>query len=69
MILIALENIASNNLNIKTFDYDGIKYKTKDAKKLIQQLQRELNDLNDKLKKILNSICQNSLNILKAMYT
>ncbi len=50
-----LTSISENKLSIKTFDYDGQKYNTKDAKILIDQLEKEINinktkiEENDKL--------------------
>lgn len=45
-----LENIASNALGVKTFDYDGRRYKRKDARMLSDQLKAELEDLNRQIK-------------------
>ncbi len=60
---IALENdiegikqIAYKTLKVKTFDYDGKKYKQKDSNTLILQLQKELEEINEKIK-------QNDINI------
>ena len=54
--LIALENdlktierIAKKEFQIKTFDYDGIKYKQKDAQKLIPKIQESQKEMKEKL--------------------
>ncbi|HET6558004.1 MAG TPA: M48 family metalloprotease [Prolixibacteraceae bacterium] len=46
----ALNNISNNSLPVKTFDYDGIRYKRKDAVKLNQKLNSELESLNEQIK-------------------
>jgi Zn-dependent protease with chaperone function len=45
-----LNNISNNILNIKTFDYNGVRYKRKDANKLIEKLKPELERLNELIK-------------------
>ncbi|EON78644.1 hypothetical protein ADIS_0818 [Lunatimonas lonarensis] len=73
-----LENIANNSISIKTFDYDGIKYRRKEAKNLIKQLSIELENINEKIKGNDINIYQffqrmenkqNSSNELKKLYT
>lgn len=44
-----LKNIAINAITIKTFDYDGIKYKKNDAEQLLVKLEDELKHLNEKI--------------------
>lgn len=44
-----LKNIASNTLQVKTFDYDGVRYKRKDADRLLERLDRELEELNGQI--------------------
>lgn len=45
-----LRNISDNLLSIKTFDYDGIKYKKTDAQGLVEKLKVELENVNEKIK-------------------
>ncbi|MBD8083919.1 M48 family metalloprotease [Chryseobacterium caseinilyticum] len=56
--LITLENdfktveaISKKEIDIKTFDYDGIKYKQKDAKNLLPEIQIEIDDIKEKVLK------------------
>jgi Zn-dependent protease with chaperone function len=44
-----LKNISSKLLQVKTFDYDGVKYKRKDAANLSETLKIELENLNEKI--------------------
>lgn len=46
-----LKNISNNTLSIKTFDYDGIRYKRKNADELIKKLETELEYLNEQIKR------------------
>ncbi|MCD2426029.1 M48 family metalloprotease [Niabella pedocola] len=41
-----LTQISSRQLNLKTFDYDGVKYKKADAETLQEQLKKELDTIN-----------------------
>lgn len=45
-----LNQIQSKIYNIKTFDYDGKKFKTKDAAGLIKNIEKELAETNEKIK-------------------
>lgn len=45
-----LEQIADKSLPIKTFDYDGRRYKRKESKKLLQELKNEWEQLNEDIK-------------------
>ena len=45
-----LKNISNHSLSIKTFDYDGVRYKRKNADELIEKLEVELKKLNDQIK-------------------
>lgn len=45
----ALSNIASGNYKIKTFDYDGIKYKASDASSIIAQIDKEIERVNSEI--------------------
>ena len=45
-----IKMITDKNARIKTFDYDGIKYKKKDAPRLIEQLSSELHKTNEKIR-------------------
>ncbi len=45
-----LKGISNKTLSIKTFDYDGIRYKRKNAGKLIVKLQQELEHINGLIK-------------------
>ncbi len=45
-----IKQIAEKVIPIKTFDYDGQKYKQKDSKELIENLDKELKLTNDKIK-------------------
>ena len=44
-----LNEIVEKRLQVKTFDYDGRKYKSKDAGKLIIELSKDLESINTKL--------------------
>lgn len=44
-------NISNNTLAVKTFDYDGIRYKKKDAKQLIESLKVELENITEQIRK------------------
>ncbi len=46
----AIKQIVDNTLEVKTFDYDGIKYKKRDCKKLIPKLESALKNLNEQIK-------------------
>ena len=46
-----LKNISNNILSIKTFDYNGVRYKRKNADKLIEKLKVELENLNNQIKR------------------
>jgi len=46
-----ITNISNKSLSIKTFDYDGIRYKRKQAKELIEKLKLELEATNEQIKK------------------
>ena len=45
-----IKQIAEKAIPIKTFDYDGQKYKQKDSKELIENLDKELKLINDQIK-------------------
>lgn len=45
-----LQSIINKTFNIKTFDYDGMKYKRKEASQLINKLKPELENLNQIIK-------------------
>lgn len=44
-----LQNISSRRIPIKSFDYDGLRYKRKDAKTLSENLKKELEAINKKI--------------------
>ena len=44
------QSIINKTFNIKTFDYDGIRYKRKEASQLINKLKPELENLNQIIK-------------------
>ena len=46
-----LKQIADKSIPVKTFDYDGIKHKRKDARKLITDLETNLESVNEDIKK------------------
>lgn len=46
-----LKNIANKVIQIKTFDYDGVRYRSKEALALIDQLKTELDAINSKITK------------------
>jgi len=46
-----LKNISNKTLPIKTFDYDGVRYKRKQADKLIKKLGAELEYQNEQIKR------------------
>lgn len=54
--LSVIQSIADKNYSIKTFDYDGKKYKAAEAKNLIPKLQTQIQNLQD-------DITQNDINI------
>lgn len=45
-----LDSIANNQLGLKTFDYDGMKYSSKDAVALIEKLKPELENIKEQIK-------------------
>ncbi len=53
-----ISHIANKNIDLRTFDYDGKKYKQKDAKKLLVDLDEKLTSLN-------NEIVKNDIEIYK----
>ncbi len=46
----SIKLISNNTYEVKTFDYDGIKYSKKDCKSLISKLEKELELLTEKIK-------------------
>lgn len=46
-----LKNIANKSLSVKTFDYDGVRHKARDASSLTEQLQTELDALTEQIRK------------------
>jgi Zn-dependent protease with chaperone function len=46
-----LNNISNYTLRIKTFDYDGVRYKRKNANKLIEKLKQEAVNINELIKR------------------
>ncbi len=44
-----IENIANKQISIKTFDYDGHKFKAKDALELLPKIEKEINNLRNKI--------------------
>lgn len=46
----SIKQISNNTYDVKTFDYDGIKYSKKDCKSLISKLEKELELLTEKIK-------------------
>src|SRR5690606_39090597 len=46
----SIKQISNNTYDVKTFDYDGIKYSKKDYKSLISKLEKELELLTEKIK-------------------
>lgn len=57
-----LQNIAGKTFDVKTFDYDGQKYRSKDASTLITKLDEEIKILTQKL-------LQNDIEIYRFFYT
>jgi len=51
-----LNNISNNTLRIKTFDYDGVRFKRKNAEKLVERLKPELDRINELIKRNDNEI-------------
>lgn len=45
-----IKQIADKTLDVKTFDYEGIKYSKKDCKDLLSKLEKELEILNEKIR-------------------
>ena len=45
-----LKNISNGSVMVKTFDYDGKKYSGNDSAELLQKLDEELNQINEKIK-------------------
>jgi len=45
-----LTNISDKSIQIKTFDYNGVRYKSKNSAKLINELKPELDKLNELIK-------------------
>lgn len=46
----SIKQIAGKDVDVRTFDYDGIKYKKNDCKKLAEKLELQLIDLNEQIK-------------------
>lgn len=46
-----LNNIANKTIPIRSFEYDGFRHKAKNAEKLREELKKELEILNDKIKR------------------
>lgn len=46
----AIKQISDKTLDVKTFDYDGIKYTKKDCNDLLQKLELDLKNLNELIK-------------------
>ncbi len=46
----SIKQISDKTFDVKTFDYDGVKYSKKDCKDLISKLEKELELLNEKIK-------------------
>lgn len=44
-----LKNICDNSVPVKTFDYDGVRYKRKDVKNLMEKLNLELDHLHEQI--------------------
>ncbi|GEL11753.1 Zn-dependent protease with chaperone function [Flavobacterium glycines] len=44
-----IENIANKQISIKSFDYDGHKFKAKDALELLPKIEKEINNLRNKI--------------------
>lgn len=57
-----LESISRKEIKLKTFDYEGRKYKVKEANDLMSKLDKEIEDLEDKITK-------NDINIYRFFYT
>lgn len=53
-----LKQISEKNIQVKTFDYDGKKYKRNESKKVISTLEKELEKLNEQIK-------QNDIEVFK----
>jgi hypothetical protein len=43
--------IAQKSIDVKTFDYEGVRYKRKQANELVTKLKPELEQLNDEIKR------------------
>ncbi len=46
----SIKQIAEKNVDVKTFDYDGIKYKKADCRELVRELEIKLTELNEHIK-------------------
>lgn len=46
----SIKQIADKSVNVRTFDYDGVKYNRSNCKNLLQELEFELNELNEQVK-------------------
>lgn len=46
---IVIENIANKQISVKTFDYEGHKFKDKEALELLPKIEIEINDLKNKI--------------------
>ena len=46
----SIKQISDNTYDVKTFDYDGIKYSKKDCKGLVSKLEKEIKLMNEKIK-------------------
>jgi hypothetical protein len=45
-----LTNISNKSIHVKTFDYNGVRYKSNNSGKLIEELKPELERLNERIK-------------------
>lgn len=45
-----LTNISNKEILVKTFDYNGVRYKSKNSEKLIEELKPQLEQLNEQIK-------------------
>lgn len=63
-----IESISKKEFIIKTFDYDGTKYKADDAKKLIPDLESQIKNLEDEINQNDINIYHYFLNLSKNQY-
>lgn len=58
-----VEAIVEGNIDLKTFDYDGIKYNKKDAPQVLEQINHEVTTLQDQIKESNKQVYSYFLNL------